>query len=67
MMGEKAAADAAKKKAAEQLENYNKQIAVADALLAKSSLEEAKSAYNKAIEIKAEDYPKKQIEEIMLE
>jgi hypothetical protein len=64
MMGEKAAADAAKKKAAEQLENYNKQIAVADALLAKSSLEEAKSAYNKAIEIKSEDYPKKQIEEI---
>ncbi|MBR9833328.1 hypothetical protein GYB57_14380 [bacterium] len=64
LIGEKAAAEAAKKKAEEELANYNKQIAIADELLAKNSLEEAKVAYGKALEIKSEDYPKKQIDEI---
>lgn len=64
LLGEKAAAEAAAKKKAELDANYNKLIADADAAFNKEELEKAKTTYKSAYDLKAEEYPKSQIDKI---
>ncbi|MFN7014155.1 MAG: hypothetical protein ACK4ON_07795, partial [Bacteroidia bacterium] len=59
----KAAEEEAKKKAAEQLKNYNAAVAKGDKAMAAKDYNAAKAAYNEALSYKEDNYPKQKIAE----